>query len=381
MTARWPENGALRAERERRGWSYAQQAAAVRTLARSLHEPEPPADANLAWRWEAGVQQPGPYYRRLLCHLYGKPPESLGLGPVKRRKFLGYLGGVAVSPLSLVNQRTTPSSGLPGPTDQLADALRLEAWIRSTNTNDEALEYLATATSLTARDHVYLPTATVLTKALRIHQQIQMLLQGGKQRLRQSADLFRIAAGLLAHICLLFGDIHHDQAAAAYAAIAVLAADEAGSSPAEAFSAQAQIARWRHRYAQAADLAHQGFASSPPTSIRVLLACQEANAAALAGDARRAGHALAQAEAARRDVADERSDSVWSCPPGRYTLYRLSVAVNSGDATTALREADVAESAWPPDQPKPFGTWAHLHIATGQAHLMSGVCGWGCSAD
>lgn len=371
MTARWPENGALRVEREERGWSYAQEAAALRALARSLHEPEPPADANLAWRWEAGVQHPGPYYRRLLCRLYGKSPESLGLAPVKRRTFLGYLGGAAVSPLSLVNQITAPASGLSGPTDQLADASRLDAWIRSTNTSDEALEYLTTATSLTARDHVYLPTATVLAKALRIHKQIQMLLQGGKQRVRQSADLFRIDASLLGHICLLFGDIHRDEAAAAYAAVAILAADEAGSSPAEAFSAQAQIARWRHRYAQAADLAHQGFICTPPTSIRVLLACQEANAAALAGDVRRARHALAQAEAARGDVADERSDSVWSCPPGRYGLYRLSVALNSGDATTALREADVAENAWPSDQPKPFGTWAHLRIAAGHAYLIS----------
>jgi transcriptional regulator with XRE-family HTH domain len=372
MSARWPENGALRAEREERGWSYAQEAAALRALARSLHEPEPPADANLAWRWEAGVQQPGPYYRRLLCRLYGRSPDSLGLGPVKRRKFLGYLGGVAIAPLSVVNQMTTPASGLLKSADQVADALRLDAWISSTNTSDETLEYLTTATSLTARDHVYLPSATVLTKALRIHQQIQMLLQGGKQRLRQSADLFRIDAGLLGHICLLFGDIHHDEAAKAYAAVAVAAADEAGSSPAEAFSAQAQIARWRHRYAQAADLAYQGFACRPPTSIRVLLACQEANAAALAGDLRRARHALAQAEATRGYIADERSDSVWSCPPGRYALYRLSIALNSGDATTALREADVAQTAWPSDQPKPFGTWAHLCIAAAHAHLISG---------
>ncbi|MDQ6946929.1 MAG: hypothetical protein M3256_11835 [Actinomycetota bacterium] len=227
-------------------------------------------------------------------------------------------------------------------------------------------------TSIATRDHVYLPPPTVLPKVLRIHQQIRAVLQGGKQRLRQSRDLIRIDASLLAHICLLFGDIHRDEVAAAYGAVAMLAANEAGCSPAEAFSAQAQTARWRHRYAEAADLASRGYASSPPTSIRVLLACQEANAAALAGDVMRAKQALGQAEAARVEAIEGGLDSVWSCPPARYALYRLSVALHSGDASTALREADVAEAAWPPDQPKPFGTWAHLHIAAGHAHLMSG---------
>jgi hypothetical protein len=254
-----------------------------------------------------------------------------------------------------------------------ADALSLGAWIESTNTSDEVIEYVDALASTVAREHVYFPTATVLSKALRIHQQIQAILQGGRQRLRQSRELLRIDAGLLAHICLLFGDVRRDKLAAAYGGVAMLAANEAGSSSAEAYSAQAQIARWRHRYGEAADLAAQGLASSPPTSVRVLLACQEANAAALAGDVTRSRQALAQAEAASVDTTDEGLlDSAWSCPPGRYALYRLSVALHTGDSTTALHEAEKAETAWTPDQPKPFGTWAHLRIAAGHAHLMSG---------
>jgi hypothetical protein len=169
--------------------------------------------------------------------------------------------------------------------------------------------------------------------------------------LRQSSELLRIDAGLLAHICLLYGDMHHDDDASAYASAATIVADEAGITPAEAFSAQAQIARWRHHYAEAADLAAQGFACSPLTSLRILLACQEANAAALAGDGRRARQALTQADTSPVHALDERSDSVWSCSPGRYALYRLSVALHCGDPTAALREADVGEAAWEPDQP------------------------------
>jgi transcriptional regulator with XRE-family HTH domain len=253
------------------------------------------------------------------------------------------------------------------------DALRFGSWIQATNTSDDLIESLHTATSIATRDHVYLPTTTVLTKVLGIHQQIRTVLQGGRQRLHQSRDLFRIDAGLLAHICLLFGDLRRDDLAAAYGAVAIFAANEAGANPAEAFSAQAQIARWRHRYTEAADLASHGFACSPPTSLRVLLACQEANAAAVAGDARRARHALAQAEAARVNPMEEGLDSVWSCPPARYAAYRAGVALYLGDTATALQEADIADAAWVRDRPPPYGTWAHVRMVAGHAHLMSGA--------
>jgi hypothetical protein len=131
---------------------------------------------------------------------------------------------------------------------------------------------LGTAKTIATRDHVHLPTTTVLTRVLQIHQQIRVVVQGGKQRLRQSRELFQIDAGVLAHLCLLSGDIHRDEVFAAHGAVAMLAANEAGYSPAEAPSAQAQIARWRHRYTEAADIASRGFACSPPTSVRVLLA-------------------------------------------------------------------------------------------------------------
>lgn len=95
MNIRWPENEALRAERMARGWSYAQEALELKALGKRLQgSSEPQIDATTCWRWEAGVQRPAPYYRRLLCLLYGKSANELGLAPVKRRQFLRL--GVAV---------------------------------------------------------------------------------------------------------------------------------------------------------------------------------------------------------------------------------------------------------------------------------------------
>jgi hypothetical protein len=208
----------------------------------------------------------------------------------------------------------------------------------------------------------------VLADVLLLHAQIQSLLRGSRQRLRQARELFRIDADLLAHTCLLLGDVSRDHASAAYGTVAVLCAAEADSSPALAFSAQAQVARWQHRYSDAADLAARGFACSPATSLRVLLAGQEANAAALARDTGRARAALARAEAASTGPAPA---SAWSCPPARHALYRLGVALHVGDARWALREADAAAS-YGIERAQAFGTWAHLQVGAAIAHLMLG---------
>ena len=63
---------------------------------------------------------------------------------------------------------------------------------------------------------------------------------------------------------------------------------EAGAAEAPAWYVLAKIARWRHQFVQAADLARQGLERSAASPMRVQLACYEANTAALAGDTSRA---------------------------------------------------------------------------------------------
>jgi tetratricopeptide (TPR) repeat protein/transcriptional regulator with XRE-family HTH domain len=60
------QNVQLRLERERRGWSQKQVAAAVGT------------NAVMVSRWECGVMKPGPHFRQRLCSLYGRTPQELG---------------------------------------------------------------------------------------------------------------------------------------------------------------------------------------------------------------------------------------------------------------------------------------------------------------
>jgi hypothetical protein len=331
-------------------------------------------DRTLFSKWVQGKVNPRPEYVYLLCLLCDRAPAEIDLGDSWSLPFdprIGRSGDQALGETNFIRSRHV-SAPVPirVPADVgLADVQSFTAWARSSNTSDDAIESLAAATSDAAQDHAYRPPATVLANVLVIHRHIQAVLQDGKQLTRQCRELFRIDAALLAHVSLLLGDLRQDKPAAAFATAATVAAGQAGSSPAEAFSAQAQIARWRHRYTEAADLAAKGFACSPRTSLRVLLACQEANAAALARDPQRVLNALARAEAAHVDAT---SDSAWSCPPARYALYRLSTALHSGDPVTALREAAEADAAWLPGHARPFGTWAHTRIAAGFAHLMLG---------
>jgi transcriptional regulator with XRE-family HTH domain len=249
-------------------------------------------------------------------------------------------------------------------------AQQLIEWVASTNISDDVIGYLTKAGATAAEDHVSLPPAIMLPKVQQLHATIATLLQGGRQRLRQTRDLLRLDAELLAHLCQLLGDVRRDRAASACGQAAIALAGEADCSPAAAYSAQAQIARWRGRHVEAADLAAEGFRRGAPPPLFTLLAYQEATAAAAAGDGRRAHAAIARAEAAGDGPAAP--VSVWSCPPGRQALYRLGIELSLGRPREALKLAADAKTLWQSELPHAFGTWAHFQIAVANAHLMLG---------
>jgi hypothetical protein len=216
----------------------------------------------------------------------------------------------------------------------------------------------------------------VLTDVMRLHQQVQSLLRSGKQRFRQTRELYRLDAYLLAHASLLLGDLHLDEVAAAYGSTATLYAREAGVNQAVALSVQAKTERWRLRFADSAELARRGFDCSPAVPIRILLACQEANAAALLGDVRRARDALNRArEASNGQVAADSGLSAWSCPRPRQALFALSVGIQCGDPDAALRAAELADQAWAYGDPWVAATWAQVRLGAGVAHIIKGDLG------
>jgi hypothetical protein len=130
-----------------------------------------------------------------------------------------------------------------------------------------------------------------------LHQRVRSLL-GGRLRLSQQRELYRIESLLLSHACLLLGDLNENDLAERYGMAGLAFAREAGSDQAVAMTVLAKTFRWQKRLTESMDMARRGFACSPDAPIRVQLASQEANAAALLGDAARARAALARAERA-----------------------------------------------------------------------------------
>ena len=353
----------IREERARRLWSQKATAVRLRDAADEYTRARLPSVENIKRRvrdHESGGHHPGDLYIELYCRAFGLTREVLFGQP--------------------------PATDGPGeasiPTAQ--DAMGLATWITASNTSDDAIGHIDQTRLALAEAHTQLPPGRVLADVFVLHGQVCSLMHGGRQRLRQARELFRIDADLLAHASLLLDDVHHGAAAKAHSVTAALCAEEAGCSPALALSAQAKTARWQgtrvgrrdgaQYFARSADLARRGFEVSPyQASVRVLLASQEASASALLGDAARARRALRDAEdaAASMQIPDS-GLSTWSCPGPRRALYAMSVAIRLRDPDEALRAAETADVGWASGEPRLYGVWALIRIGAGMAYVMKG---------
>lgn len=332
----------IRYERRTRGWSQKRLVAELFRAAISAGVTLPEVDSVL---------------RRVKDHEAGRRPKD----PYP----LLYCRAFELAEEELLNTGGSPV------TLDTGDLTAHTAWIEQTNVGDVTIAMIDETRHRMAEDHTRTPSARLLGDVMRTHARVRTLLRGGKQRLRQTRELFRIDADLLAHACILFGDLYDDEKAAAHGVTAVLSAQEAGASEAAALSAQAKTERWRRRFGASADAARRGYDQSPPTPLRVLLASQEANASSLMGDFERAREALRRAEAAAGTVTEDSGVSPWSCPPPRRALYALSVSLQADDTAAALEAAARAEEAWAGGAPWVAGTWAQVRFGAGIAYVMT----------
>jgi tetratricopeptide (TPR) repeat protein len=259
-------------------------------------------------------------------------------------------------------------------------AVDLGAWLESTNAGEATVAYLAATARELARAYTNRPPLTVLKDATELQRRITALLRGGRQRLAQTRDLCQTAAEVFVVLALLCSDVGQYPSAEAYGHAGWICAEEAGSGLGSAFvlSAQAKTAQWQKRYADAMARACRGYEICPPAGARVLLACQEANAAQALGDHARARQALSRARAAQ-DAATSSTDddgtTAWSCPPPREANYAAIVNLGCGDLKRSLQEARRADKAWSEGDPWVYGTWAQVRIGAAFAHVRDGETG------
>jgi hypothetical protein len=211
----------------------------------------------------------------------------------------------------------------------------------------------------------------LLSDVRMLHARIMRLLTEGRLRHRQERELLRVNGDVLAHMSLLLSDLRAGQEADEYGNAALLFLREAGACEGTAWYVLAKNARWRHLYAHAADLASRGTSAGAPLPMAVQLACYEANASALAGDSFRAEAAMRQADEAGSNLpAGVVSLSPWSFPPERLTIFRLSVALRTGDPGSALSAASGAAETSDSDGQHVPAAWAQIRIGAAIACML-----------
>ena len=254
------------------------------------------------------------------------------------------------------------------PADDIDDLL---AHVTVTSIGEDAIQQIGQAAVCLAESHTQAPARKLLSQVMPLHQRVRSLLDG-RLRLSQQRELYRIESLLLSHACLLLGDLNENDLAERYGMAGLAFAREAGSDQAVAMTVLAKTFRWQKRLTESMDMARRGFACSPDAPIRVQLASQEANAAALLGDAARAREALARAERAAESVPPDSGLSAWSFPVTRQAVFAQSVATQLGDADAMLEAASVADAAWSAGAPRVSATWAQIRVGAGIAHLLNG---------
>ena len=309
------DGGTLREWRRSRGWDVPKTA---RELRRVANEPVAAPDAlvRMIRSWERGDHELSERYELLY--------RRLGLKAAR------------------------PPAREPEPDHAPDDASSVTAWVAATNTTDDAIEEIDRAATYLAEVHAQIPARKVLGEVLALNRDVHTLLRSGRQRLRQTRRLLQIHSRLMAHACVLLGDLGRAQAAREYGTAALLLAQEAEADEAIAWSVQAKTARWTGGFVEAAEFARRGFEVSGPTPTRVELAYREANAIALFGDAPRARKALEQAERAAESAEHRHAQAPQS---GRSRLAGRPCSPSRSPSTPATPPARCA----PPQQRKLAG--------------------------
>ncbi|MDI3404586.1 helix-turn-helix domain-containing protein [Streptomyces cavernicola] len=328
-------------------------------------------------RYEREVRVPVPYTRRFLALVFDVDVALLDRAvAVSKRK----TRGVDVTGASPTGEPWSPASRSEV-AETAADAsssAEFARFIAQRNADEFVVEQLDVDVARLARAYVSHPLMELYVEIRQLRDGVFSLLRG-RQRPRQTSDLYVSASrlcGLSAHVCL---DLGHYDSAATHARTARACAEAAGREGLLAWvrAVESLIAYWTGRYEQAACLAQAGRRHRAGGSIGARLASLEARALAIAGDGQGAGAALVDAERAREreQVADE-IPGVFSFPMAKQFTYAGTTHLAIGGrehVQQAIASADKAvqlyRSADRDDQSVGDLFAAHVDLARGQLLL------------
>jgi tetratricopeptide (TPR) repeat protein len=311
---------------------------------------------------------PGWPVEGLFSQYTGEVPQSADLLSKENRK----------SPTAEMNLQFGTSFDPAGMADRISE---LANWAETTNIGDSTLAYLNSATLQLAHDCLTVPPSQTAERADVLIKRINETLRSGRQRLAQMRDLYVIAGKLCAILSWISSDLGQLAVAEAHALNGWALADQAEHDGLRALllSARSKIDFWRRRYGDAAKHARRGYEYDPPGTLRVLLACQEADALQAAGRIGDAMEALSRSERIQdafriQDDVGQTEDlgGIFGCGIARQSNYSIATYLRVGSIDQALSHVDRAERAWRNGDEWAYGTWAQVQIGAAIANVMNG---------
>jgi hypothetical protein len=98
------------------------------------------------------------------------------------------------------------------PPDDIDDLL---AYFAVTSIGEDTIQQIEQTTIALAESHTQAPARKLLSQVMPLHRRVRSLL-GGRLRLSQQRELYRIESLLLSHACLLLGDLNDNALAERY---------------------------------------------------------------------------------------------------------------------------------------------------------------------
>lgn len=222
------------------------------------------------------------------------------------------------------------------------------------------------------------PPAEVIAEAAEISHALFGILRG-HHKPAHAKELFAITGKVNAALSWLSGDVGNLDAARVHGATSATCAEMADDPEVAAWASVvlSKAAFWDKNYPLAVNIAAAADAEAAvravPGSVRVMLACQQADGWAKLGAVRETTAALEAAERASETATVSHAFSgLFSCGPGRALNYAASCNNEIGRHARAQDAADAALAVFAADPAYGFGTIGQTHVTKTLAYANAG---------
>lgn len=330
-------------------------------------------------RYEREARCPVPYTRRHLARVFAVEVAVLDRAVAISKRGRDDEAGAEGSDGLAVPSAAAERSVAGAVSADASSSAEFARFIAQRNADELIVEQFEADVARLARSYVSHPLLELYVEIKQLRDGAFELLRG-RQRPRQTSDLYVSAArlcGLCAHVCL---DLGHYEAAATHARTARACAEAAGHEAMLAWvrAVESLIAYWTGRYEQAACLAQAGRQHRAAGSIGARLASLEARSLAIAGDEAGATTALADAERSREAMLGyDDAPGVFAFPAAKQCAYAgtTHLAIGGRDhvqqaisqAETAIRLYRAAE-----DDDRSVGDLFAAHLDLARGHMLKG---------